>query len=80
MMLLSKAFKNLDETGFKMIAGVLSKLIFGFTSIVIFYISISGINNGMPLVPVAGLIIFGVLFFALAFSSKEVLDRVFENS
>jgi hypothetical protein len=47
-------------------------VVFLITALVCFCISIAGLNNGLNLVPTAGMLLFGMVFIGLAFSSKDI--------
>jgi hypothetical protein len=48
-------------------------VVFLITALACFYISITGLNNGLALTPISGMFIFGMVFMGLAFTSKELV-------
>lgn len=75
-----RVIDNHSESRFVFLANLFTKFVFGFTAAAIFYISISGLISGLPLVPSLGLFIFGMVFVVVSLSSKEILERVLANS
>ena len=64
------------EDHFTKIVSPLMFVVFLITALACFYISMTGLNNSLALIPTAGMFIFGMVFIGLAFASKQLAKLV----